>query len=97
MRRQRGHYGAKRGLTNDLRRIEPPTKSMHRTERSVRCMHRHVGAFASLIRLAPPHMHDDALAMPRDVRDIERHQLRTAKRSREAHEQQRSITQTEQS
>jgi hypothetical protein len=59
-------------------------------------MHGHVGAFAELIRLAPRNVHDDALAMPRDVLDIERDELRASKRSRKSDEQQRSIAHAKQ-
>src|SRR4051812_38821767 len=57
----------------DLRRIEPCSKTRNRTKRTGRNMHRHVGTFAELIRLAPRDVDDDALAMPCDVRNIERH------------------------
>jgi hypothetical protein len=60
-------------------------------------MHGHVGTFAKLIRLAPRDVHDDALAMPRDVIDFERHEFRASECSSEAHEQERSITHAEQS
>jgi len=59
-------------------------------------MHRHVGSCAELIRLAPCNVHDDALAMPRDVRHIERHELGASKRCGKPHGQQRSIARIKQ-
>ena len=57
-------------------------------------MHGHVGTFSELIGLAPRNVDDDAFVMPRDVIDIELHELRAAKRCGKAHEQERSITHT---
>ena len=87
---------AKDWTSNDVRIVEPRPQRTHRTQRSTRSMHRHVGTFAELIRFASRNVHDDAFAMPLDVIHVERHELRASKCRGKPHEQERSISRTKQ-